>query len=81
VLVVGPVQGGFLPPLPFVAAEIVDIKRSVGLSLVVKISLLVDQPLAASVDGEASEICHNPPATETFCCRARSAATAKKIGY
>jgi hypothetical protein len=43
-----------LPPLPLISTEVIDIKGSVRLTIIVQRSLQVDQSFAASMDGEAT---------------------------
>ncbi len=80
VLLVRALEPVLLPPLPLVAAEVVDVERAVGLALVVQLALQLDQPLAAGVDGEPAQVAmiQRRPKPLRHC--ARRAAAAEEVG-
>ena len=61
-LIVRALEPFLLPPLPLVAAEVVNVERAIRLALVVKLSLEFDQALSAGVNGEPPEVGHDPAA-------------------
>ena len=62
-----------LPPLPLVAAQIVDIKGPVGLAVCLEFSLQFDEPFTAGVDGETAQIAHDPTTVQALGHSARGA--------
>ena len=72
-------QAILLPPLAFVAPEIVNIKSPVRLACGVKLALEFDQAFAGRMNRKAPEVRHDPASPQTFCHRARRAAAAEEI--
>ena len=70
-----------LPPLPLVAAQIVDIKGPVGLAVCVEFALQFDEPLAAGVDGKSAQVGHDPAAAQALGHSAGGAGAAEEIGH
>ena len=69
-----------LPPLPLVAAEVVNVERAIRLAFVVKLALKLDQALAAGVDGEPPEVGHDPAPPQPLGHCAGRAAAAEEVG-
>jgi len=79
-LFVSALQGGFLPPLPLVAAQIVNVKGSIRMALRCQHSLHVNKAFTARVDGKPSEITHDPPAAHPFRNGSVGPRTTKEVG-
>ena|SRR5436309_14508471 len=69
-----------LPPLPLVAAEVVNVERAIRLASFVELALELNQALAASVNREPAEIAHDPAPPEPFRYRASRPAAAEEVG-
>lgn len=79
VLFVRALKGVFLPPLAFVAAEIVHVEGSVGLLFRVKVPLKINEALTACMDAKPAEIGHNPAAAKPLGHCAGCTGTAEKV--
>ncbi|MGQ9600301.1 MAG: hypothetical protein ACUVWZ_12890, partial [Anaerolineae bacterium] len=76
VLVVVALQAVQLPPLALVAAQVIDIEGTVGLTLCVQLALHLDEPLAAGVDGVAPQVHPDPAPPQLLGHRQRRTGTA-----